>query len=365
MMHWYRHCFPYGCVYYPFRSDSFQGSGAMFWDERYWFPGNISWNDLKSNHTVHYPDIWELTYAMKYCFLLLLLRFAVECFIFLPIGCLFGMVKEPLDLRIKAHLGFRSAGKGKFKRVAETAWRFLFYLCIWLYGLYALSDQPQMYDISECWRNWPRHELTDNIWWYYVIQMSFYCSLIISSLLFDIRRADFIQMTLHHIITVGLLFLSFVMNLIRIGTVVLFSHDIADIMLELAKLCRYAGWGTVLKCLFVVFMIVWIVTRLIYFPFFVIWSIIVDAPALIQADYRWENLRQLPIIPRIFPAMLLCLLILHIYWTVIIVKIALKSVRGNVVDIREESDSEISSASSPHDLDAVMRNNMKRTKKVE
>ncbi|VBB32392.1 unnamed protein product [Acanthocheilonema viteae] len=313
----------------------------MFWDEEYWLPRGFSWNDLKSNHTVHYPDIWELTYAMKYSVLLLLLRFAVECFIFLPIGYLFGVVKEPLGLRIKAHLNFCQA------------------------GLYVLSDQPQLYDVAECWRHWPRHPLTNSVWWYYVIETAFYCSLIVSSLLFDIRRADFIQMTFHHVITVLLLLLSFVMNMVRIGTLILFSHDIADVFLELGKLCRYAGWKTVLTCVFLTFMVVWIVTRLIYFPFFIIRSILFDAPILIQADYRWENIRQPPIVPRLFAVMLLSLLILHIYWTFIIIKIALKSVKGNIDDIREESDNEISSDSSPEDIDAVVKNNIKKNKKIE
>lgn len=49
-------------------SNTVQENGVMFWDERYWLPRGFSWNDLKSNHTVHYPDIWELSYAMKYVF---------------------------------------------------------------------------------------------------------------------------------------------------------------------------------------------------------------------------------------------------------------------------------------------------------
>ncbi|MCP9257346.1 Longevity-assurance protein [Dirofilaria immitis] len=263
----------------------------MFWDEQQWFPQGISWNDLKSNNTIRYPDIWELTYAMKYSFVLLLLRLAVECFIFLPIGCLFGMIKEPWWIRVKGHLNLYQS-KRKFKRVSEAAWRFLFYLCIWLYGFYVLFDQPQLYDVTECWRNWPHHPLTNGVWWYYVIETAFYCSLIISSLLFDIRRADFIQMTFHHIITIMLLSLSF-------------------------------------------------------------------------ADYQWQNLRQPPLVPRLFVAMLLCLMVLHIYWTFIILKVAQKSVQSShdINDIREESDDEVSDSSSEN-VDAAVKNNMKG-KKIE
>lgn len=61
--------------------------------------------------------------------------------------------------------------------------------------------------------------------------------------------------------------------------------------------------------------------------------------------------------------MLLSLLILHIYWTYIIMKIAFKSVKGKIDDIREESDSEIFSAPSAN-VNTVM-NNIEKSKKIE
>ncbi|OZC05580.1 Longevity-assurance protein [Onchocerca flexuosa] len=172
-------------------------------------------------------------------------------------------------------------------------------------------------------------------------------------------------MTIHHIITIVLLLFSFVMNLVRIGTLILFTHDIADIFLELGKLCRYAKWETALPIFFAIFAIVWIITRLIYFPFFIIRSILRDAPPVLQLDYQWGNLLQPPIVPRLFVIMLLCLMTLHIYWTFIIIKIALKSVQSNlnIDDIREESDYEISDSSSEN-TDTVIKKNMKE-KKIE
>uniref|UniRef100_A0A183ENB6 TLC domain-containing protein n=1 Tax=Gongylonema pulchrum TaxID=637853 RepID=A0A183ENB6_9BILA len=77
-------------------------------------------------------------------------------------------------------------------------------------------------------------------------------------------------------------------------------------------------------------------------------------------------LRQLPMMPRFFVLMLLCLLVLHIYWTYIILKIAIKSVQGNIDDIREESDDETPSSSSPlRAEDGFMKNNTKKADKLE
>uniref|UniRef100_A0A0N5AM97 TLC domain-containing protein n=1 Tax=Syphacia muris TaxID=451379 RepID=A0A0N5AM97_9BILA len=307
-------------------------------NERLWLPEGVKWSDLESNGTARYPHYTDLRYTIKFGAVMLLVRILMECFVFLPLGSYFGWVvsPDPLLRRILTHLNFGFAGNSKFKRVAETAWRFSYYVFAWFFGLYVLKNEPQLRDITECWRNWPHHTLSAGVWWYYIIETSFYWSLLFSSLVFDIRRADFIQLILHHSVTILLLFMSYSMNMIRVGTLVLFSHDIADIFIEMGKLFRYARWNTALKVDYVVFMITWILTRLIYYPFWIIWSILFDAPSFIQASYRWENFSQNPIVPRILVAMLLCLLVLHIFWTYTIIMVAVKSAEsGEIDDIRE------------------------------
>ncbi|KAH7689494.1 TLC domain containing protein [Aphelenchoides avenae] len=150
-------------------------------------------------------------------------------------------------------------------------------------------------------------------------------------------------MMIHHAVTILLLSLSYTVNFVRMGALIVFIHDSADVLIELGKLFRYAGWKLPLNLTFVAFFLAWIATRLIYYPFWVIHSVLVKAPELIQADYRWENLWQRPVVPRVFVAMLLTLLLLHLLWTYLIVKIALRSASSGadgVEDIREsESDS--------------------------
>ncbi|VDM53954.1 unnamed protein product [Angiostrongylus costaricensis] len=233
------------------------------------------------------------------------------------------------------------AGKSKFKRVAECAWRLCFYICAWITGLLIMLGQPQLKDVSECWRGWPHHNVTTPTWWYYILEASFYWALLIGTVCIDIRRADFMQMTLHHAITILLLYISWTMNMVRVGTLVLFVHDAADIFIEMAKIVRYAEWKNALNVLFVVFIIVWTATRLIYYPFWIIRSVWFDAPEMIQSSYQWTNIWQRPVVPRILMVMLSSLLVLHIFWTYVILKVACKSMKGGELDdVREESDSE-------------------------
>lgn len=92
---------------------------------------------------------------------------------------------------------------------------------------------------------------------------------------------------------------------LQVGTLVLVSHDVADIFLEGGKLVRYSGvHKTLTNVCFVFFMsrlasnsfsykfndkFSWILTRLTYYPFVVIRSALFEAADLIQPDYRIFN----------------------------------------------------------------------------
>ncbi|KJH42442.1 Longevity-assurance protein [Dictyocaulus viviparus] len=286
------------------------------WEESFWLPENVSWNDMKDNENAHYPHAADLIYTIILGFMLLVLRLVLESVVFIPIGWWGGWIRSPVLPRIWVHI------TGRLK-------------------LLIMLREPHLKDVSECWRGWPHHNISDSIWWYYILETSFYWALLIGTLFIDIRRADFKQMMFHHAITILLLYLSWAMNMVRVGTLVLFIHDAADIFIEMAKIARYAQWKGALTILFVIFIVVWTTTRLIYYPFWILWSVWFDAPELIQSSYQWTNIWQRPIVPRILMVMLSLLLILHIFWTYIILKVAFKSVTcGELDDVREESDSE-------------------------
>ena len=67
--------------------------------------------------------------------------------------------------------------------------------------------------------NFPHHNTTNDIWWYYMIELGFYISLMFSQFM-DVKRKDFWEMFVHHIVTILLLTLSWTCNLTRIGTLV-------------------------------------------------------------------------------------------------------------------------------------------------
>lgn len=118
---------------------------------------------------------------------------------------------------------------------------------------------------------YPYQSVSNDVWWHYMISLAFYWSLCVSQF-FDVKRKDFWQMFIHHIATIVLMSLSWVCNLPRIGTLVLVTHDCADIFLEAAKMAKYSGYQKVCDVIFAIFTVLWIVTRLGIFPFWIIYK---------------------------------------------------------------------------------------------
>lgn len=152
-------------------------------------------------------------------------------------------------------------------------------------------------------------------------------------------------MLIHHIVTLLLLTFSWTVNFVRIGTLVLVIHDFADIPLEGAKICRYLQVSdSVSNSVFGVFTLSWIFSRLGLLPYRVIayscyWGLILpERPVKFFPVYY------------IFNALLIALQVLHVVWTVLILRVAYNAIYvDGVKDLRE--DSSLSSSPSADEAD--------------
>ncbi|KAF7239551.1 Ceramide synthase 3 [Varanus komodoensis] len=212
-----------------------------------------------------------------------------------------------------------------------------------------LLQKPWFYDIWQVWVDYPFHPLLPSQYWYYMLEMSFYVSLLFT-LGIDTKRKDFKAHVIHHFAALGLMFCSWSGNYVRVGTLVLLVHDVADIWLEVmllglqpesglsqldliipcpalwhqqeeiltflfvtafeaAKMFNYACWENTCSALFILFAVVFFITRLILFPFWILratlyYSIYYSAVPVIA--YFQMN------------GQLLVLQALHLYWAYLI-----------------------------------------------
>ena len=73
----------------------------------------------------------------------------------------------------------------------------------------------------------------------YLLQMAIWIGTCFSHRFVEERHKDYVMMYVHHVVTIALVWGSYSYNYVRIGTVVLYLHDLSDIMVDLLKLTNY------------------------------------------------------------------------------------------------------------------------------
>ncbi|KAH0621450.1 hypothetical protein JD844_022790 [Phrynosoma platyrhinos] len=175
--------------------------------------------------------------------------------------------------------------------------------------------------------------------YYYIVELSYYWSVMFSQFI-DIKRKDFGIMFTHHIVTVILLTISYTVNFTRVGTLTLCLHDAVDVVLEAAKMANYCKFQRLCDFLFLMFAIVFIITRLGIYPLWILNTTMFELPEIVGGFPALS----------IFIILLLILQVLHCFWSYLIVKAAYKAIskgkaRDDRSDVESSSDEE---TSAPH-----------------
>ncbi|XP_026201627.1 ceramide synthase 4a [Anabas testudineus] len=337
------------------------------WQEEFWLPPGIHWRDtLMKEDEGHFPLPRDLVYTLPLAFAFIALRYVFERLIAVPLSKYLG-VKDRLRIRAasvpkletfykqisrqptqsevvslgkqcglsqrKIQTWFRHRRNqdrpSNTKKFCEASWRFVFYLAAFTAGLASLINAPWFWDHKECWRGYPKQPVTETHYWYYILELGFYLSLLLCVSV-DVKRKDFKEQVIHHIATIFLLGFSYCANYVRIGTLVMLVHDSSDFLLESAKMLHYAGWTRTCDSLFVVFSLVFLVTRLVVFPLRVVHTTMVVSLDFFQPFFGYY----------FFNALLLVLQLLHIFWAYLILRMVYKFMFLGKVERDERSDEE-------------------------
>jgi ceramide synthetase len=110
----------------------------------------------------------------------------------------------------------------------------------------------------------------------------------------------------------------------RVGSVVLALHDASDVFLEVGKMSKYSGAERIASFSFILFVLSWIILRLIYYPFWILWSTSYEVVLELDKD---KHPIEGPIYYYMFNTLLYCLLVLHIYWWVLMYRMLVKQIQ--------------------------------------
>ncbi|KFM71427.1 Ceramide synthase 1, partial [Stegodyphus mimosarum] len=99
------------------------------------------------------------------------------------------------------------------RKMPESAWKFVFYLCAWSYTCYVviLSGNYKFFQKpSTVWENWNLADAPPmDIYFMYMAQCGFYLHSLYATLFLDTWRKDSFVMMIHHILTLGLISISY------------------------------------------------------------------------------------------------------------------------------------------------------------
>uniref|UniRef100_A0A8C1VR14 Ceramide synthase 2b n=1 Tax=Cyprinus carpio TaxID=7962 RepID=A0A8C1VR14_CYPCA len=333
----------------------------VFWQERLWFPEGLGWADLEDRDGRVYAKARDLWVALPIAVLFLVIRQVFERYVATPLASLLGL-KESVRRQVTHNLTLESYYCNTTKNPTQVpsveerwfsshsysiwfnwtwltnqtltlllfcSWRFAFYFLAFIGGLVALIDKPWLYDLEEMWKGFPTLTLLPSQYWYYMLELGFYTSLLFS-VASDVKRKDFREQVIHHVATIMLISFSWCVNYIRAGTLIMFMHDSADYLLESAKMFNYARWKNACNYIFILFAAIFIVTRLIIFPFRIMYCTWVYPVTLYPPFFGYY----------FFNGLLMVLLCLHIFWAALIIRLAFRFLSSNSSVEDERSDRE-------------------------
>ncbi|XP_021670935.2 ASC1-like protein isoform X2 [Hevea brasiliensis] len=235
--------------------------------------------------------------------------------------------------------------KKKIRKFKESAWKCVYFLSGEILALTVTYNEPWFTNTKCFWvgpgsQVWPDQKMKLKLKALYMYAAGFYTYSIFALIFWETRRSDFGVSMSHHVATVILIVLSYILRFSRVGSVVLALHDASDIFLEIGKMSKYSGAEGMASFAFILFVLSWIILRLIYYPFWVLWS---TSYEVVQTLDKKKHPVDGPIYYYVFNTLLYCLLVLHIYWWVLIYRMLVKQIqaRGQISDdVRSDSEDE-------------------------
>ncbi|KAK0526129.1 sphingosine N-acyltransferase lag1 [Tilletia horrida] len=233
----------------------------------------------------------------------------------------------------------------KVLRLTEQGYSLLYWGSSSVVGLYVMSFQESWwYKYEHFWLKYPHWLLRPELKAYYLLQAAYWTQQALVMLLrLEKPRKDYYELVAHHLVTLWLIFWSYLINLTMIGTTVFVAMDVPDSFICTSKILNYLGLDLAATIVFACLMVVWTYFR-IYLSSQTLWSVWFEFDRIPEWARAWNPPQGHWLVwwmkYHIF-APLFLLLLLNIFWWALLWRILVRALQGVVGDEREEGEYEL------------------------
>lgn len=152
--------------------------------------------------------------------------------------------------------------------------------------LYSVSSYCGLHNTLGCLQGWPLIPVEPNVHKYYNIELGWYLHLMLKHVL-GLGLQDNHTMGAHHIATVALIVLSYLLNVHLLGLMVFGLLNVSSPILHLSKLANNLELKKTKTALFAAFAVAFFVTRCVVFPYIVVKSALYDPLVAIRGVLQY------------------------------------------------------------------------------
>ncbi|SCV01414.1 LAME_0G16050g1_1 [Lachancea meyersii CBS 8951] len=233
-------------------------------------------------------------------------------------------------------------GKQKIKRVMEQTYSIIYYGISGPFGLYIMYQTDLwLFATSSMYATYP--DLTNPFLYkvFYLGQAAFWTQqACVLALLLEKPRKDFKELVFHHIITLALIWLSYVFHFTKMGLAVYITMDVSDLFLSLSKTFNYMD-SVLTPPFFFLFVASWTYLRH-YVNIKILWSVLTEFRTVgnYTLNFATQQYKCWIALPIVF-TLIFALQMVNLYWLFLILRILYRLIfKGIQKDDRSDTESD-------------------------
>mmetsp|Transcript_46066 Transcript_46066/g.128022 ORF Transcript_46066/g.128022 Transcript_46066/m.128022 type:complete len:328 (-) Transcript_46066:92-1075(-) len=266
----------------------------------------------QTEHPDDYPQYGDLKMALVVFGVLLLVQL------------LFRRIFKPVakSMVVKKQRWSHGVWGAKVTRCCDAVFKCCFYVAMTTWCWFLLRDQPWTPWVLGgsgqtrfCWTDGhPYQRVPADVKRFYMVAFGFHLSEA-AMLFLETRAPDFWEMLLHHLVTCCMIFFSYMLNYVRVGSLILFLHGATDVFIYASKVFVDTPFLRCTGFFYFGLVLAYAWLRIYVFPAYVMKSSWVESVTEARGGnlYGWGFLN----------FGLIALLTLHMYWFGLIIKIGM------------------------------------------